>query len=104
MAGGYGQGSGVPLRDRIRAGQPATLAPGVGAEAVCPGRHCWVSVPVDEGPPRPGLLLQWRRDLDVSGMWVGLVIYPAQLRPGEWAAVTEWLSADRLTATPPSDG
>ena len=51
-------------------------------------------MPVDQGPPRPGLLLQWRRNLDAVGVWGGLVTSPAQLRPGEWAAVTEWLSAD----------
>lgn len=102
MAGGYGQGAGIPLRDRVRASQPPS-SPRPAPADKCPARHCWVSVPVDDGKPRPGLLLQWRRDLDASGVWVGLVTYPAQLRPGEWAAVTEWLSADHLTATPPHD-
>jgi hypothetical protein len=59
-----------------------------------------VSVPVDGGPPRPGLLLQWRRDENAAPGWVGLVVYPAQLRLEEWAVVTEWLPADHLTALP----
>lgn len=59
-----------------------------------------MSVQADGGPPRPGLLLQWRRDEHAAPDWVGLVVYPAQLRPEEWAVVTEWLPADRLTARP----
>jgi hypothetical protein len=62
---------------------------------VCPVKHCWVNNPVDQGLPRPGLLLEWRRD-DL-GRWEGRVSYAAQLRPGRWATVEEWLAGETLT-------
>lgn len=99
--GGYGTGSGIPLRDRVRASaeaahesapetpEPSTPIPG------CPARHCWVAVPVDASVPRPGLLLEWRKA--AHGRFEGLVTYPAQLRTGRWATVTEWVPAELLT-------
>lgn len=89
--GGYGQGSGVPLHARTRSGTPA---PAHDDEA-CPARHCWVSVPVDGNRARPGLLLEWRQV--ERGRWEGRVVYAAQLRPGRWATVEEWVPAELLT-------
>jgi hypothetical protein len=83
--GGYG-GRGVPLHARTRAGD---LAPTPSARTPCPVKHCWVTVPVDGGEPRPGLLLEWRKD--VGGRWEGRVVYAAELRPGRWATVEEWV-------------
>jgi hypothetical protein len=54
-----------------------------------------VRTPVDAGPPRPGLLLEWRKD--PRGWWEGRVVYAAQLRSGQWATVEEWLAAELLT-------
>ena len=89
--GGYGRGAGIPLKDRVRvdhAQEPAR--PQANSSAARgqdhPGRHCWVSVPVDGSQPRPGLLLGWRR---VGHLWEGRVVYVAQLRPGRWATVEE---------------
>jgi hypothetical protein len=90
-AGGYGRGSGVPLRDRVRSGDDSPAPPPV---VDCPARHCWVAVPVDGSRPRPGLLLEWRK---VEHRWEGRVVYAAELRPGRWAAVEEWLPAELLS-------
>src|SRR6476469_9938753 len=60
----------------------------------CPARHCWVSRPVDGGPPRPGLLLEWRRM--PGDDWEGRVVYSVELRRGSWATVEEWLPAGGL--------
>lgn len=103
--GGYGTGSGVPLRDRVRsasaAGQPPTAAerPAATGPAAAPGqlgRHCWVSLPVDGSRPRPALLVEWRRA--DGGRWEGRVAYVAELRPGRCALVEEWVPAELLTA------
>ena len=90
-AGGYGRGSGVPLRDRVRGGADSSAPP---SAVDCPARHCWVAVPVDGSRPRPGLLLEWRK---VEHRWEGRVVYAAELRPGRWAAVEEWLPAELLS-------
>ena len=110
--GGYG-GQGLPLHARARSGSaipptdvpPPDLAPlaGVSPRAAqegvavdpCPARHCWVSRPVVGGPPRPGLLLEWRRR--AGDDWEGRVVYPVELRRGSWATVEEWLPASGLT-------
>jgi hypothetical protein len=89
--GGYGRGAGVPLRDRVRSGDTAAGPPGLPAY---PGRHCWISVPVDGVQPRPALLLEWRRA--ERGRWEGRVVYVAELRPGAWATVEEWVPAELL--------
>ncbi len=113
--GGYGQGSGVPLHERLRqtgsepfaprqdsfaSAPPASsrpAAPGTGTEpAGCPARHCWVTVPVDGPDARPGLLLEWRKG--DQGRWEGRVAYAAELRPGRWATVEEWIPAELLAA------
>ena len=91
--GGYGRGTGIPLRDRVRSGEaPASADPG--APPAYPGRHCWISVPVDGIQPRPGLLMEWRKA--DRGRWEGRVVYVAELRPGAWATVEEWVSAELL--------
>ncbi len=51
-------------------------------------------MPVDGSQPRPGLLLEWRR---VGHLWEGRVVYVAQLRPGRWATVEEWVPAELLS-------
>lgn len=93
--GGYGRGSGVPLGERVRTDRPPPAAPEP-ANPDCPARHCWVSVPLDGSRPRPGLLLEWRKV--AHGRWEGRVAYVAQLRPGRWATVEEWVPAELLTA------
>jgi hypothetical protein len=86
MAGGVG-GRGVPLHARVIRSAPT---PALG----CPARHCWVTAPADGGDPRPGLLLEWRKD--AHGQWEGRVVYAAELRAGRWSSVEEWVSADLL--------
>ena len=102
MAGGYGRGSRIPLEDRVRVGgdAPEPSVPQRYVSSPGPGRHCWVSVPVDGGLARPALLVAWRKD-GKAGPWMGHVVYVAELRPGEWTVVMEWLPADRMTAAPP---
>jgi hypothetical protein len=104
MAGGMGggwakRGTGVPLAQRVRSGQPAQPAQQDMVGPDCPARHCWVAGAVDaEGVKRPGLLLEWRQ---VRGRWEGRVTYVARLRPfeanGGWLVVEEWLPAELLT-------
>jgi len=94
--GGYGSG-GIPLQDRVRDGSaPAAPLPPNSDE--CPARHCWVAVPVDGSRPRPGLLLEWRKV--ERGRFEGLVTYAAQLRPGRWSTVTDWVAAELLSPIP----
>ena len=103
--GGYGSGSGIPLRDRVRAGgspaapvdHPSYEPEGLSVDS--PARHCWVAVPVDGSRPSPGLLLEWRKV--ERGRFEGLVVYAAQLRPGRWSTVTEWVPAELLTQAGP---
>lgn len=108
VRGGYGSGAGIPLRDRVRTrdGDPAVSAAGserLGASASpptagssdCPARHCWVTIPVDGTRARPGLLLEWRK-VD-RGRFEGLVTYAAQVRPGRWSTITEWVPAELLS-------
>lgn len=95
--GGWGKrGTGVPLSERVRAGQTAPAAAvGAAAPDPCPARHCWVAEAVDDlGVKRPGLLIEWRA---VGSRWEGRVLYAAQLRPGTWMLVEEWMPADLLT-------
>jgi hypothetical protein len=95
MGGGWGKrGSGVPLAQRVRAGQLAPAHDEVAANR-CPARHCWVAEAVDGlGVKRPGLLVEWRA---FGGHWEGRVVYAALLRPGGWVLVEEWVSAELLT-------
>lgn len=102
MAGGFG-GTGLPLSARNRAGtltgQPAApVGEGAAALTPCPVRHCFVSAPVDGGTGRPGLLLEWRKA--DGGGWEGRVVYAAELRPGRWVTVEEWVAAGLLTTAP----
>lgn len=90
---------GVPLHARSRGPQPSDQPsdqppPLPSPETPGPAKHCWVRAPVDAGAPRPGLLLEWRKAAD--GRWEGRVVYAAELRPGGWATVEEWLAADLL--------
>jgi hypothetical protein len=48
----------------------------------------------DHGVKRPGLLVEWRQ---VGTSWEGRVVYAANLRPGEWCLVEEWLPAPLLS-------
>jgi len=89
--GGYGRGTGIPLRDRVRGDAPVADQAGLPSY---PGRHCWISVPVDGIQPRPGLLMEWRKG--ERGRWEGRVVYVAELRPGAWATVEEWVPAELL--------
>jgi hypothetical protein len=60
-----------------------------------PGRHCWVADPADDTTARrAGLLVEWRRA--VSGGWEGRVVQVAQVRPGRWALVEEWVDESLL--------
>lgn len=94
MAGGMSnRGSGVPLGERRRPGDPPPTSPR--PPDGCPARHCWVADAVDRlGVKRPGLLVEWRR---TPTAWQGRVLYAASLRPGEWVLVEEWLPAELIT-------
>ena len=92
--GGYGNGSGVPLHARVRR-DDAPVPPLASEPVDCPGRHCWVTVPVDGSRPRPGLLIEWRKG--ERGLWEGRVVYVAELRPGRWATVEEWVPSELLS-------
>lgn len=102
--GGYGN-RGVPLAERVRAGAaPAVATPAGPAPAPvpapnrppCPAKHCWISLPVDDSAPRPGLLLEWRKG--EAGRWEGRVVYLAMLRGERWSLVEEWIPAALLTS------
>lgn len=89
------QGSGIPLRDRVRVGGSVGVRPGALPGPVCPARHCWVADAVDgDGEKRPGLLLEWRQR---DRRWEGQVVYAARVRTGSWGLVQEWLPAELLT-------
>lgn len=99
MAGGWSkQGSGIPLSERVRAGEQGPTAPSLPtrlAGGTCPARHCWVSDAVDRhGEKRPGLLVEWRQGVT---SWEGRVVYAARLRPDGWLLVEEWVPAALLT-------
>jgi hypothetical protein len=85
VGGGWGkQGSGIPMSERVRTGEPP-----------CPARHCWVADAADRyGVKRPGLLAEWRQR---DGAWEGRVVYAVRLRPDSWQLVEEWLPASLLT-------
>lgn len=87
------RGAGIPLRDRVRPGTPPPAGDGPAREP-CPARHVWVSLPVDATETRPGLLLEWRK---AAHRWEGRVVYLAELRPGRWSLVEEWIAAELLT-------
>lgn len=85
----YGRGAGIPLKDRVRVDQPSEPAqePVSAAGAEHPGRHCWVSVPVDGSSPRPGLLLEWRR---AGHLWEGRVVRNSgRLKPSR-GLILDW--------------
>ena len=90
MAGGMSRrGNHGSLANRTKASR--------GTDTPCPMRHVWVADPVDRsGVKRPGLLVMWRRTQGGAG-WEALVLYDAELRPGEWAVVQEWVAETLLT-------
>lgn len=97
MKGGMSRGAGIPLRDRVRSGQPQAAPeppPATPTRGSCPARHVYVSLPVDATEARPGLLLEWRR---AGHRWEGRVVYLAELRPARWSLVEEWIAAELLT-------
>jgi hypothetical protein len=96
MSGGWSkQGSGVPLSERVRSGNPAGRPAVAPLGDPCPARHCWVADALDRhGVKRPGLLVEWRQG---SGGWAGRVVYVVQLRPDAWQLVEEWVPAELLT-------
>lgn len=59
-----------------------------------PGRHCWISLPVDGSTPTEALLLEWRQV--ERGRWEGWVVYVAELRTQRNAVVHEWIPAEYL--------
>lgn len=93
MAGGMNQRARGPSIAQ-RAARSRAAGPRVHGDPdthPCPARHCWVSGAADdEGVKRPGLLVEWRH---VAAGWEGRVVYAAELRPGQWALVEEWLPA-----------
>ena len=87
-----GTGAGLPMAERVA--RSRELARGRAAPQVCPARHCWVADPVDDSATkRPGLLVEWRQ---TEEGWQGRVAYAAELRPGAWALVEEWVDSTRL--------
>lgn len=87
VAGGMGGRGGIPMARRVR--------PAASTYDECPSRHCWVADAIDGlGVKRPGLLVEWRR---TGQAWEGRVVYAAQLRPGRWVMVEEWVGAELLT-------
>jgi hypothetical protein len=86
-AGGMGGRGGVPMSRRVRATSP------LGDDG--PARHCWVADAVDDhGVKRAGLLVEWR---GAGDRWEGRVVYVAEVRPGRWVLVEEWVAAALLT-------
>ena len=88
------------------AGSPWRAVSGAAASTYdeCPSRHCWVADAVDGlGVKRPGLLVEWRR---TGQAWEGRVVYAAQLRPGRWVMVEEWVrsGAAARRCDPADDG
>lgn len=89
MAGGMNQRRGPTMAERV--------ARGAENHDPCPMRHVWVADAADgAGVKRPGLLVLWRRTEGGTG-WEALVLYGAQLRPGQWAVVQEWVGEALLT-------
>jgi len=86
----------VPVAVRGRSPDAADVSggPDTGADGG-PGRHCWVADPADDTTARrAGLLVEWRRA--VGGGWEGRVVRVAQVRPGRWALVEEWVDESLL--------
>lgn len=79
------RGNGPTMAERV-ARQHAVESP-------CPMRHVWVADAADgAGVKRPGLLVMWRRTEGGGIGWEALVLYGAELRPGQWAVVQEWVA------------
>ena len=87
----------VPVAIRGRPPRPGVGGPGADASGTegSPGQHCWVADPADDATARrAGLLVEWRRA--VGGGWEGRVVQVAQVRPGRWALVEEWVDESLL--------
>jgi hypothetical protein len=96
VAGGMSKrGGGMPMSERVGLSRGGDVA--AEPQDDCPARHCWVLDPADRSHRRrPGILLEWRRT--DAGTWEGRVAYVAELRPGLWAAVEEWIPASLVAA------
>ncbi|ABL79359.1 hypothetical protein Noca_4773 (plasmid) [Nocardioides sp. JS614] len=95
--GGYGRGSGIPLKDRVRVGghQERAVQPSPSADPQAPPpsiKHCWVT---DRHGQLPALLIGWRQ---VEGSWSGRVVRAVRDPDGNWLVVEEWLPAELLTS------
>ena len=85
----------VAVRGRSRGPEDVAGGPDGGLPGGGPGRHCWVADPADDTTARrAGLLVEWRRA--VGGGWEGRVVQVAQVRPGRWALVEEWVDESLL--------
>lgn len=87
MAGGMSSGRGVPLRDRPVAPLKSDEVPRA------PVRHCWVTGPAEDPGPWPGLILEWRRDLDIG--WLALVVYVVTTETSA-TTIQTWVPASHL--------
>jgi hypothetical protein len=90
MAGGMNKrGAGLTMTERLALTQRS--------DSPCPMRHVWVADAADRaGVKRPGLLVMWRKCETDTG-WEALVLYGAELRPGQWAVVQEWVGEALLS-------
>lgn len=90
MTGGINRpGGGRPMAERVGRSRVT--------DSPCPMRHVWVADAADRaGVKRPGLLVMWRKAEHGAG-WEALVLYGAELRPGQWAVVQEWVGEGLLT-------
>jgi hypothetical protein len=99
MAGGMNKRGSfrTPMAQRVSFGRPTSAS-----DDDCPARHCWAIEPADgSGIRRPGLLLEWRQTGD--RLWLGRVIYAAQVRAGEWATLEHWMPAAHMEPTERQD-
>ena len=79
-----------------------SVSPSVTASTHAPPDTAGSSTPPTiPGNQRPGLLVEWHHTDEDE--WLGRVIYSAQLRPGEWITLEEWLPTKSLVLRPAED-